>query len=104
MLPMSLPLADVTAFGHPGGGMDMESLASSLKGNPMLQQAMADNPEMQELLNNPAALQEKMAATQAHTALPAARLPRPAQASRSGAPLPACTAGPAQASYNAACS
>ena len=49
---MSLPLADVTAFGHPGGGMDMESLASSLKGNPMLQQAMADNPEMQELLNN----------------------------------------------------
>ena len=47
-----------------GGGMDMESLASSLKDNPMLQQAMADNPEMQELLNNPAALQEKMAEMQ----------------------------------------
>ena len=44
--------------------MDMESLASSLKGNPMLQQAMAANPEMQELLNNPAALQEKMAEMQ----------------------------------------
>ena len=58
-------LADLTAFGHPGGGMDMENLAETLKGNPMLQQAMADNPEMQELLNNPAALQEKMAAAQA---------------------------------------
>ena len=45
--------------------MDMENLAETLKGNPMLQQAMADNPEMQELLNNPAALQEKMAAAQA---------------------------------------
>ena len=45
--------------------MDMESLAASLKTNPMLQQAMAANPEMQELLNNPEALQEKMAATQA---------------------------------------
>ena len=50
--------------------MDMESLASSLKGNPMLQQAMADNPEMQELLNNPAALQEKMAAAQATHSAP----------------------------------
>ena len=50
--------------------MDMENLAETLKGNPMLQQAMADNPEMQELLNNPAALQEKMAAAQAtHSAL-----------------------------------
>ena len=55
-LPPLLPLADLTAFGHPGGGMDMENLAETLKGNPMLQQAMADNPEMQELLNNPAAL------------------------------------------------
>ena len=65
-----LPLANLTAFGHPGGGMDMENLAETLKGNPMLQQAMADNPEMQELLNNPAALQEKMAAAQAtHSAL-----------------------------------
>lgn len=61
-LTSPLPLADLIAFGHPGGGMDMENLAATLKGNPLLQQAMADNPEMQELLNNPAALQEKMAA------------------------------------------
>jgi hypothetical protein len=67
---MSLP-ADVTAFGHPGGeGMDMAGLAASLQGNPMLQQAMADNPEMAELLNNPAALQEKMAAAQARHSAP----------------------------------
>ena len=47
--------------------MDMENLAATLQGNPLLQQAMADNPEMQELLNNPAALQEKMAAAQGYT-------------------------------------
>merc|ERR1719424_1012110 len=47
-----------------GAGMDMESRAASLKTNPMLQQAMAANPEMQELLNNPEALQEKMAEMQ----------------------------------------
>ena len=72
-----LPLADLTAFGHPGGGMDMENLAETLKGNPMLQQAMADNPEMQELLNNPAALQEKMAAAQAAHSAHRCTLSRP---------------------------
>eukprot|EP00320_Phaeocystis_rex_P003235 CAMPEP_0119060344 /NCGR_PEP_ID=MMETSP1178-20130426/4322_1 /TAXON_ID=33656 /ORGANISM="unid sp, Strain CCMP2000" /LENGTH=266 /DNA_ID=CAMNT_0007041441 /DNA_START=17 /DNA_END=817 /DNA_ORIENTATION=+ len=50
--------------GTNGGGMDMESLASSLQENPMLQQMMASNPEMQELMTNPAALQEKMAELQ----------------------------------------
>jgi hypothetical protein len=98
---MSLP-ADVTAFGHPGGeGMDMAGLAASLQGNPMLQQAMADNPEMAELLNNPAALQEKMAAAQARHSAPRCTpaLPRPGLTQR--APLPACTARPARASLNA---
>merc|ERR1719352_1851376 len=39
-------------------------MAANLKGNPLLEQMMAGNPEMQELLNNPAALQEKMAEMQ----------------------------------------
>ena len=94
-----LPLADLTAFGHPGGGMDMENLAETLKGNPMLQQAMADNPEMQELLNNPAALQEKMAAAQAahsaHRCTPSRPGPRFTQRPP---PPPACATGPARAS------
>jgi len=57
-------MADLMKNMMGGGGMDMENLAATLQGNPLLQQAMADNPEMQELLNNPAALQEKMAEMQ----------------------------------------
>jgi hypothetical protein len=78
--------------------MDMENLAATLQGNPLLQQAMADNPEMQELLNNPAALQEKMAAAQGYTVLTAARLPGPAHASHSAPrrlPAPPGLHGPA---------
>ena len=98
---MSLP-ADVTAFGHPGGeGMDMAGLAASLQGNPMLQQAMADNPEMAELLNNPAALQEKMAAAQARHSAPRCTPALPGPGLTQRAPLPACTARPARASLNA---
>ena len=98
-LPPLLPLADLTAFGHPGGGMDMENLAETLKGNPMLQQAMADNPEMQELLNNPAALQEKMAAAQAahsaHRCAPSRPGPRFTQRPPRRLPAPPGQHGPA---------
>jgi hypothetical protein len=79
----------------------MAGLAASLQGNPMLQQAMADNPEMAELLNNPAALQEKMAAAQARHSAPRCTPALPGPGLTQRAPLPACTARPARASLNA---
>merc|ERR1719473_2539573 len=46
-----------------GGGMEgggMEAMMAGLKDNPLLQQAFAGNPEMEQLLNNPEELTKKM--------------------------------------------
>ena len=50
-----------------GGGMEgggMEAMMAGLKDNPLLQQAFAGNPEMEQLLNNPEELTKKVAEMQ----------------------------------------
>lgn len=48
-----------------GGGADsLEALSASLKDNPLLQQALQANPEMEKLMSNPEELAKKMAEMQ----------------------------------------